>query len=749
MRQVTKGSINISVDVYIIDSTTGVPELGVLFNTAGIDLEYRRDLAAAVNITEVTLAALTTAHTDGGFLEIGHGYYRLDVPDAAFASGVKTVSVQGTVTGMIVLPQTIQLVAFDTEDAVRMGLTALPNAVVDAAGGLATSAGGATGIDDLATPTNITAGTISTVTTLTGHTAQTGDNFARIGATGSGLTSLAQASEVTSARMATLTDWINGGRLDLLLDAIPTTAMRGTDNAATATALATVDGIVDAILVDTADMQPRVVAIETDTGTTLETHLTDMQGATFSGATDSLEAIRNRGDAAWTSGAGSSGVVDTGTAQSATSTTLVLRSAAAFDDDELIGAVVLITGGTTGVGQSRTITDSVGSTDTVTVDTWTTTPTGTITYDIFAAPPAPTTLPIVNATQINGTVQTAGDLAALITTVDTVVDGIQTDLSNGTDGLGAIKAETALIVADTNELQTDDVPGLIATVDGIVDSILLDTAEIGTAGAGLTNITINAASVDAVWDEDIVAAHTTADTAGAKLAAAGGAADPWATGLPGAYGAGTAGEILGDWKNGGRLDLLIDAIPTTAMRGTDNAATAASLATAQTDLDTLTGTDGVTLATTQALYAPAKAGDNMGTVSSVTGAVGSVTGSVGSVTGAVGSVTGAVGSVTGNVGGNVTGSVGSNLELGPSEVNAEVVDALNTDTYAEPVQGAPGATISLAAKIGFLYKAWRNRSTQTATVYSLYNDDAVTVDHKATVSDDATTADKTEVITGP
>ncbi len=40
--------------------------------------------------------------------------------------------------------------------------------------------------------------------------------------------------EITSVRMATLTDWINGGRLDLLLDAIPTTAMRGTDSAALA-----------------------------------------------------------------------------------------------------------------------------------------------------------------------------------------------------------------------------------------------------------------------------------------------------------------------------------------------------------------------------------------------------------------------------------------------------------------------------------------------------------------------------------
>lgn len=83
------------------------------------------------------------------------------------------------------------------------------------------------------------------------------------------------------------------------------------------------------------------------------------------------------------------------------------------------------------------------------------------------------------------------------------------------------------------------------------------------------------------------------------------------------------------------------------------------------------------------------------------------------------------------------------------EVNAEVLDVLSTDTFAEPGQEAPGATISIAGKIGYLFKAWRNRSTQTATTYSLYNDDATTVDQKATVSDDTTTADKGEVGTGP
>jgi len=125
MRQVLKGSTNVSVTVYIIDSTDGTPETGVVWNTSGIDLQYHREGAAAVAITEATLAALTTAHTDGGFLAIGFGAYRLDVPDAAFATGAETVDIFGTVTGMIVLPQTIQLVDFDPENGVNLGLTGM------------------------------------------------------------------------------------------------------------------------------------------------------------------------------------------------------------------------------------------------------------------------------------------------------------------------------------------------------------------------------------------------------------------------------------------------------------------------------------------------------------------------------------------------------------------------------------------------------------------------------------------------
>lgn len=74
----------------------------------------------------------------------------------------------------------------------------------------------------------------------------------------------------------------------------------------------------------------------------------------------------------------------------------------------------------------------------------------------------------------------------------------------------------------------------------------------------------------------------------------------------------TSGETVGV-SSGAVSNVTLVATTTTNsdMRGTDNAATASALATAQADLDTITGSDGVTLATTQGNYAPAVAGDEM------------------------------------------------------------------------------------------------------------------------------------------
>jgi hypothetical protein len=84
-----------------------------------------------------------------------------------------------------------------------------------------------------------------------------------------------------------------------------------------------------------------------------------------------------------------------------------------------------------------------------------------------------------------------------------------------------------------------------------------------------------------------------------------------------------------------------------------------------------------------------------------------------------------------------------------TEINAQVVDALATDTYAEPGQGNPAATASLATKIGYIYKGTRNKHDQNATTFELYADDGTTVDQKATVSDDGTTFTRGKLTSGP
>ena len=121
---------------------------------------------------------------------------------------------------------------------------------------------------------------------------------------------------------------------------------------------------------------------------------------------------------------------------------------------------------------------------------------------------------------------------------------------------------------------------------------------------------------------------------------------------------------------------------------------------------------------------------------------GNLSGSVGSVTGAVGSVTGAVGSVAGNVDGNVTGSVGSLAAQAKTDVKAQVVDALATDTYAEPT-GVPAATASLSAKIGVLHMALRNQVNVTATKKTFY-DDGGAAEWEKDLSDDGSVYSESE-----
>jgi hypothetical protein len=179
------------------------------------------------------------------------------------------------------------------------------------------------------------------------------------------------------------------------------------------------------------------------------------------------------------------GIIDQGTAQSATATTLVLRAAAAFADDTIIGATIEVLGSTQGYWQTRSITGHDLATDTATVDAWTVTPSGTITYKIFATPPASASAPPSVLLAANALTATALD--------STAVTEIQSGLATSAD-LASVDSNVTSILADTNELQTDWADG------GRLD-LLLD----GASSAG----------------------------------------DPWTTALPGAYSAGSAGYIVG------------------------------------------------------------------------------------------------------------------------------------------------------------------------------------------------------------
>lgn len=134
----------------------------------------------------------------------------------------------------------------------------------------------------------------------------------------------------------------------------------------------------------------------------------------------------------------------------------------------------------------------------------------------------------------------SANLDTQLSTIDTVADGIQTDLSNGTDGLGAIKTA--------------------------VDAISLTSADIA----------------DAVWDEAI-ADHLTAGSTGAALNASGGSGDPWTTSLPGSYTTGQAGKIL--------ADILTDTADLQANQGdwatATGFATSAALATVDANVDAI------------------------------------------------------------------------------------------------------------------------------------------------------------------
>jgi len=145
----TAGVTNRSEYFYIVGDAShaspGDPVTGLLFSDieTGGSASYMRQGAVRTDLTLIT-QTVAGAHSDGGFIEVDAtnmpGVYRCDYPDAAYLTGVDFVVCQIVVAAAnnaVAAPIQVDITDIDLRDAVRGGMTALPNVDAGAAGGLA------------------------------------------------------------------------------------------------------------------------------------------------------------------------------------------------------------------------------------------------------------------------------------------------------------------------------------------------------------------------------------------------------------------------------------------------------------------------------------------------------------------------------------------------------------------------------------------------------------------------------------
>ena len=155
-----------------------------------------------------------------------------------------------------------------------------------------------------------------------------------------------------------------------------------------------------------------------------------------------------------------------------------------------------------------------------------------------------------------------------VAAIRTEMDSNSTKLAN-LDATVSSRATPAQVNTEADTALAD--VGLTTTITGRIDA----ATSTRLATAGYTVPPTAAANADAIWDETL-SDHLTSGTTGNALNGAGAAGDPWTTTLPGAYGAGSAGKIVGDNINATissrATQVSVDDIPTNAELATSQAA---------------------------------------------------------------------------------------------------------------------------------------------------------------------------------
>jgi hypothetical protein len=288
-------------------------------------------------------------------------------------------------------------------------------------------------------------------------------------------------------------DWANGGRLDLIIDELTAQGDANETKLDTAiSAVGVVDGIVDDILVDTADMQPRVADMQTklnavkadlDNGGRLDLIFDELtaQGDTNEGKLDVIDgnvdqiegmlgALSDAASADYATDKTAMGMIrklGADVAENQADLDTILADTNELQGDWANGGRLdlLLDGAKAAAEAARD--DLANGTDGL----------GALKGLIDANQ---VDLDAIIADLGNGT-DGLGALKALIDANQVDLDAVIADLSNGTDGLGALKALIDTVNSDLSN-GTDGLgalKALIDTVDGVVDAtkVVVDAQE--------------------------------------------------------------------------------------------------------------------------------------------------------------------------------------------------------------------------------------------------------------------------------
>jgi hypothetical protein len=151
-----------------------------------------------------------------------------------------------------------------------------------------------------------------------------------------------------------------------------------------------------------------------------------------------------------------------------------------------------------------------------------------------------------NVTVFSNTDKTGYSLAITPPTAVQVATQVWQDLTGGTDfstggSIGALLAANInATISSRSTYAGTDTPGVTTLLTRLPSALTITSGGVTIAGYA-------AGQDPATLVLDVAAsAHNTASTIGARINSIATIADPWATSLPGAYGAGTAGNILGN-----------------------------------------------------------------------------------------------------------------------------------------------------------------------------------------------------------